>query len=204
MLKKCYISTLVIVLALFGIFSQQQVVLPNQEIVIQFTNAEVTTEDVQNTTANIKKQLQDLGVDNIQVKQFENGNIKITYFSDANVASIKEMFSKEENLALDFNTPHQNSNEFPSDEDTIAYNLDVYEIQDGNDVDWNLNGINIVKIDTKSDRFFEPNSYLHISNIEYTNDDILRKQAYEAYKNIAFTLNHNSKSIPEVRAGPIC
>lgn len=204
MLKKWYISTLVIALALFGIFSQQQVVLPNQEIVVQFTNAEVTPEEIQNTADLIKKQLQDLGIGNIQTRQVEKGEFKITYFSEADVASIKKIFSKEQKVVLDFNKHNQNSKGHPLDEHPIAYNLDIYEIHDGDDDDWNLNGISIVNTDTKTNGFTETNGHTYSQNITYLNDDILIKQALKAYKNIVFKINNIYKSIPEVRAGPIC
>ena len=204
MLKKWYISTFIIILTLLGAVSQQQIVIPNQEIVLQFTDAEVTTEEVKNTIAIVKQQLQDLGVNNIQVKESEHGKLKITYYSDSDVASIKETFSKEDKLKIDFNSRNQNesSNEFPFHENTISYNLDVYEIQDGNDIEWDLNGISVVGFDTKSDRFFDPNSNFYFNQIEVSEDNSI-KHSYKVRKNIALAIDDILHKIPEVRAGPI-
>lgn len=205
MLKKWYISTFIIILTLLGAVSQQQIVIPNQEIVLQFTNVDVTTEEVKNTIAIVKKQLLELGIDNIKVKESAQGKLKIIYYSDADVNIIKEIFSKEERLAIDFNANHQkgSSNKLPIDEDVISYNLDVHEIQDGNDSDWDLNGVNVVAFDSKSDRFFNPNSNLFINKIEVSKDDNIVKLTYKIRRDIALAINDILHKIPEVRAGPI-
>jgi preprotein translocase subunit SecD len=204
MLKKWYISTFIIILTLLGAVSQQQTVIPNQEIVLQFTDAEVTPEEVKNTIAIVKQQLQDLGVNNIQVKESEHGKLKITYYSDSDVASIKETFSKEDKLKVDFNSHNQNesSNKFPIDGNTISYNLDVYEIHNGNDIEWNLNGLSVVEFDTKNDRFFDPNSSFYFNPIEVSEDNSI-KLTYKVRKNIALAIDDILHKIPEVRAGPV-
>ncbi|SFZ89192.1 hypothetical protein SAMN05428642_10124 [Flaviramulus basaltis] len=205
MLKKWYIGTFIIILTLLGIVSQRPAVIANQEIVLQFTDVAVTIDEVKNTIAIVKKQLQDLGVDNIQVKEGELGKLKITYYSDADVTLIKETFSKEKKVEIDFTANHnKNSNQLPLGEDTISYNLDIYEIQDGNDTDWDLNGISVIQFDTKSDRFFDPNPHILFNTIIVSNDNKIVKLTYKVRRNIAITIDDILHKIPEVRAGPIC
>lgn len=204
MLKKWYISTLIIILSLLGgVVSQQQITIPNQEIILQFTNTDVTPEDTQNTIAIVKKQLQNIGVSNIQVNKKENGKLKITYYSNIDVASIKETFLKEKNINLDlaFNSENKKPSKTPFDENTISYKLDVFEIQNSNDANWNLNGISVIELKSETNRFSNPNIYAFLNTIEI--NESYEKVAYATYFNSAETIYNTSHKIPEVRAGPL-
>ncbi|WP_034044358.1 hypothetical protein [Wocania ichthyoenteri] len=203
MKAKWYISALIIILTLFGAISQQQITVPNQEIVLQFTNTSITSQDTQNTIAIVKKQLQDLGVSNIKIKEEENGKLVITYYSDTDVASIKKTFTKEKNIVLDYAFSNQNedSSKLPFDEEKISYNLDVYEIQNGSDVEWDLNGVSVVELKAESNRFSNPNIYAFINAVEINKS--IEKVAYKIHYNIAIAIDNTSYKIPEVRAGPL-
>ncbi|PIA80708.1 hypothetical protein BFR04_15985 [Gaetbulibacter sp. 4G1] len=202
MKAKWYISTLIIILSLFGVVCQQQIAVPNQEIVLQFTNTSITSEDTQKTIAIVKKQLQDIGVSNIEVNETENGKLTITYYSDADVASIKEIFSKEKiGLVSAFKNQDEEPSKLPFDENTISYNLDVYEIQNGSDTEWDLNGISVVKLKPESNRLAKPNTHAFFNTLEI-NESIV-KVTYKTYYNIAIAIDKTSRKIPEVRAGPL-
>ena len=205
MLKKCYIIAFLVICSVLGFVSQKQLVLPNQEIVLQFTDVEVTSQEVQNTIAIVKNQLQSLGADNIQVKESQNSELKITYYSSTDISIIKDTFSKDENLGVHYTSPNQDKETegFPLDENTITYNLDVYEIENGADSDWDFNGISSIEFDSKSDRFFDPNPYFPGANIDYRIKNNSVKVAYIIHHNLAIAIDNASKSIPEVRAGPI-
>ena len=124
MIARWCISVLIFSLTLFGVFSQQQILVPNQEIVLQFEDVDLTSKQAENTVAIVKQQLQDLGAENIQVFSLENGKLKITYFSDSEVASIKETFSEESNLTLHLTSQIQDedASRFPFEESNISYN----------------------------------------------------------------------------------
>lgn len=201
MLKKWYISVLIITVTMLGIFSQQKTLLPNQEILIQFTSKHVSTQEIKNTIASVKLQLQSLGVNNIQVKKTKQNTLKITYYSDTDVASIKETFSKEEQIAIGVSKQNQNPNKIPLNEMAISYNLDFCEIQNKNNADWNLNGVTLQTLDTKSDRFFDPNTYSFINHKEL--NTIVIKLAFKGHRNSVFTIQNTATSTPQVRAGPI-
>lgn len=203
MQSKRYISTLVIILSLFGVLSQQQVTIANQEIVLQFTNAQVTSEISKNTIAIVKSQLQDLGAENIKVKETESGTLKISYFSNVDLAIVKQTFSKEKQSVLDYTVNNQNkkSSEFPSDENPTNYNLDIYEIQNSNDLDWDLNGTLVAELKSDINRFSNPNIYAFIQTIDV--NEHVEKTAFKIHYNIALAIDNTSHKIPEVRAGPI-
>lgn len=203
MKAKWYISTLIIILTLFGAVTQQQVNVPNQEIVLQFSDTSITTQDTQNTIVAVKNQLQELGVIGIQVKEAENGKLSIRYYTDTAIAIIKEALSKEQNLSLEYsiNNEDENPSNNPFNENTVSYNLDVYEIQNGSDEASDLNGISVVEIKSESNRFSNPNIYAFVDIYESVENK--EKVTYKVHYNIAIAIDNTSYKIPEVRAGPL-
>ncbi|TGV01205.1 hypothetical protein [Flavivirga rizhaonensis] len=202
MKAKWYFSTLVIALTLLGV-CQKQISVPNQEIVMEFVYEEVTSDEVQDAIAVVKKQLQTLGIDNIQVGEKEDGRLKITYYSDVNAASIKKILSKEKKLALDYTSYNhgEEDSKLPSNENKNSYNLDVYEIQKGVDGESDLNGTYVVELKHEYDRFSSPNFY--ISRIDISEEDRIVKIAYKVRRHIAIAIDDMSHSVPDVRAGPV-
>lgn len=195
-----YIGALIIVLTFLGVVYQQQNTLPNQEIVLQFSDANLTSDEAQNTIATVKQQLHDIGVDNIQLIEGENGTLKITYFSLTDVTSIKRTLSEEN--SLDLNSNSQNKSKFPLSDNTINYNLNVYEIHNNSDVDWNIVENSVLKVNSENDRVFNPNVYVSGINSDYKEKDIAVKERLKVLRNIAIAIDNTSYKIPEVRAGP--
>lgn len=199
-----YIGALIIVLTFLGVVYQQQNTIPNQEIVLQFTDAKVTSVDTQNTIALVKEKLQNLGANNIQVKETVEGTLKITYYSTTNVSHIKKSLSEENSLSLGYNLNNQDkkSSNLPIENSSISYNLNVYEIQNGNNTDWNFVENTILQIKSDNERLFYPNVFVSI----IVSDDKEAgnyKVAYNTFRNIALAIDKASHNIPEVRAGPL-
>ena len=199
-----YIGALIIVLTFLGVVYQQQNSLPNQEIILQFTDAEVTSAETQNTIALVKNQLQQLGADNIQVKETEEGTLKITYYSVTNVTSIKKTLSEEQALAFDYSLSNQDNipSSLPIDKTSIGYNLDVYEIQNGTDADWNLVENKVLQLKSDNERFFNLNVFVSIIDSDNKEENGFTV-AFKTNKNIALAIDNTSHNIPEVRAGPM-
>jgi hypothetical protein len=206
MKKRWYISTLVVILTFLGVVCHKQVSLPNQQIVLQFANVNTTTNQAQKTIAVVKKQLQELGVQNIQVAEIENGNLRIRYYSDTDVASVKKIFSKEKNIVLDYSSFNQENNpvKLPANDDSLSYNLDVYEIDNGDYSELGFNGKFLLEPKLKNDRFFNPNVYLSANTISISEKDSIVKVTYKIRRNITIIIDNTLHKIPEVRAGPIC
>jgi hypothetical protein len=200
-----YIGALIIVLTFLGVVYQQQYTLPNQEIILQFTDVKVTSADTQSTIAIVKKQLQNLGADNIQVVETKEGTLKITYYSASNVTNIKRNLSEENKLVIDCNLSNQDNEEssFPKENSSISYNLDVYEIQNGSEADWNLVENNVLELKFDNERFFNPNFFMSAIDINYREKENIVKVAYKIRRNIALAIDNTSHNIPEVRAGPV-
>ncbi|MFD1614795.1 hypothetical protein [Gelatiniphilus marinus] len=203
MKAKWSIGALIIILSLFGALTQQQVPLANQEIVLQFTDASITAKASQNTIAIVKRQLQDLGVSNIQIKEKESRKLIITYYSDTDIESIKATFSKEKNITLDYAFSHQNKNSsnLPFDENTVSYNLDIYEIQNGSGAEWDLNGISVIEPKQDTNRLSKPNSYAFFNTVNINHK--VKKNTGKIHGNVAIALHSTSYKIPQVRAGPM-
>ena len=180
-----YIGALIIVLTFLGVVYQQQYTLPNQEIILQFTDVKVTSADTQSTIAIVKKQLQNLGADNIQVVETKEGTLKITYYSASNVTNIKRNLSEENKLVIDCNLSNQDNEEssFPKENSSISYNLDVYEIQNGSEADWNLLENNVLELKFDNERFFNPNFFMSAIDInDREKENIVKELKFKAIR----------------------
>ena len=203
---KRYISAIIFILSFLAVISQQEFNVPNQEIVLEFNHGEVTSSQAESTVAHIKQQLQVLGASQIKVQQTVSGKLKITYYSDADVASIKQTFAKDLERNLDSNvfSKTNNQTELPSKVPSIAYNLDVFEIQNANNSGWDLDGKCVLTTDTKSDRFSDPNVFFFIEVVKVSLEDNTVKTAYKVRRNVSISTENNLHKIPEGRAGPTC
>jgi len=205
MQKKWYLGTLLIILVVLGVVNQPKISAPNQEIVVQFADVVISNNNTQQTIASVKEELQTLGAKNIKVSQEEEGFLKITYFSTTDVSEIKETLSNRDALAFDkafshddkpFQGPFQNS--------SIDYNIDIYEIQNGADIDWDFNGTLALQLEPKSDRFFNPDVLGSVTTNTVNETSKTAELSLKVFTYIALTIDRDSHNIPEVRAGPSC
>ena len=205
MIVRWSIGILIFVLTLVGIASQQFTPVPNQEIVFQFDGHTITIEEAEHAVALVKKQLHAIGADNIKVHEQEEGFLKITYFSDTDVALVKKLLSDEIEVssALAFKNKQKGSSKTPIGKDSSRYNIDVYEIQSGHDTGGNLVGKNAIEQKSEQNRFFSPNLLMVLYRICTSAPDETKKEDYKFRKYISFSINETSHIIPEVRAGPI-
>ena len=205
MIARWCISVLIFSLTLFGVISQQQAALPNQEIVLQFSDVALTSDDAQYAIATVKKQLQDLGAENIKVKHLENGSINMAYYSDADIASIKETLIDSKVLVFDFSDSpaKENQSHLPFN-DKVYFDLDVYEIQNGQDTKGDFSGTFVLEVEVKSNRSLEPNISLFFHPTDLKDDIGFSKLPKTIRNNIAIAIRDTSHKIPEGRAGPIC
>lgn len=195
MRAKWYISTIFLLFISFGAF-QNQVSIPNQEIVLEFVDTKINTNDIENTIAVVKEKLLTIGVSNIKIKKTQNGTLKISYYSAVDIDNIKEKLAKEDNLVLNKNSENKEKNKDSSD-----YNIDIYELT--NETDISKSDKNFVfEIKSNSDRFTTYNYYAYFKKVDQHKENQLFKTTYKANKNNPFTKDHSSHKEPEVRAGP--
>ncbi len=203
MKPKWYLCTFILIVAFLGA-GLQQFSVPNQEIVLQFEDKEISLFETQYAIANVKKQLQDIGVEKIQVYKGAHGVLKITYFSNVDVTSIKKIFSREKALKLSYSSIvlEEGSSNIPSEKKSNTYQLDVFEIQKSNGNEGDLNGL-VIELLPENDRSFNPDLYYAalVQDVGFKNN--IEKVAYIIYSNISIEIDNASYNIPEVRAGPI-
>ena len=203
MKPKWYLSIFVLIVAFLGA-GLQQFSAPNQEIVLQFEDKEISLVKTENAIANIKKQLQDIGVKKIQVYKGANGVLKISYFSEIDVVSIKKIFSKEKALKLSYSLLDfgEGSSKMPSKNKSNTYQLDVFEIQKSNGNEGDSNGL-VVELLPEHDRYFNPDVYYSTLVYELRFKNKIEKVAYIIYSNRFIEIDNSSYNTPEVRAGPV-
>lgn len=202
MKAKWYFSTLLIILAVLGV-CQQQLPIHNQQIVLQFVDQEITQENAKQTLATVKEQLLSLGVKEIEVSKESNGTLKISYYSTADVSSIKNMLSGANQVHLDYasyTTDEQST--IPSEEKQNSYNVDVYKLQNGADEDAALDGKYVIELKQEYDRSTNPNPIGFVYKVDESDKDYNIAVAYRVRKNVVTAIQNPSYIIPDVRAGP--
>src|SRR5690606_31552803 len=168
----------------------------------KFNDDKVTNDQSQNAIASIKQQLQDFGVDHIQVLQETNGNFRIVYHSSVAVESIKMALSSTENLPNDVASFDLNHQKKSSDNNQKQYNLDVYEIQ-GISVDYDLTGTLTLETKYVYDRFVNSNDYSNVVDVNERIEDETLQLEFKPNRAIVRAIENNSHNVPQVRAGPI-
>lgn len=194
-----YISLFILALAIAGIGLDQSSIA-NQEVVLKFTNLEVSETESQEVINYIKGQLEEANVENIQILKPEQGVLKIKYHSDLDVARIKEIFSKGNDFALE-KSNNKSSTKFPleNEGDVSSFHLDVFEIQ----LDKDFVGTPGTVVEGKSEivRFFAPDGLSILGNLE-DKDTEIAQVAYNTSFCKTLGIEIGFCRIPQVRAGP--
>ena len=186
MKNKWYISALVFALILVGI-NLEQASVPNQEIVLQFADAEITLDETQDVIALVKEQLETVAVDDIKIQDLGNGRLKITYYSDIAVSEIKKILSGETSVAIDYTqNTDKDDTKSPLDKDLKAYQFDVFEIQETNSLA-DSSG-NVLESKSETIRFFTPDTYVFNGKQSCEEKNKTEKLAYTAVSYTHLTL----------------
>lgn len=203
--KKWYFNVLLSALALLMVM-QQQTVVPNQEIVLEFLNTEVSNLETQNAIALVKKQLQAVGVKKTRIlRGLEKGKLKITYYSDSDVAYIKKILSKEQYLGIDvvFHNNKENKGKSPLEKSPKNYKLNVREIQKTGDFDSDFVVETVLKVTHEQVVYHGSDAFSFSTKIYIDPLHRFTEIAQKVQTKIALAINNTSRKIPEVRAGPI-
>lgn len=202
MINKWFLGSLLVVLAFIGI-SLDQTAIPNQEIIIKFSNENVLQESSSEAITLVKSELEKINVSNIKIEEVVNGTLKITYYSEIDVLEVKKIFSESTLLnQSSLYTSQEEGQDLPFDnEDIENYHLDIFKIQDSNDLDGQNGAIAESKLE--STRFSSVNCYAHLKIQSTQSLKNIEKVAYCVGLTCSLSIDHTSHKIPEVRAGPI-
>ncbi|SFJ46578.1 hypothetical protein [Olleya namhaensis] len=194
MKSKWYFGIVITALAFF-VVCQQEMTVPNQQIVFQFTDNQTTVSQTETTIAVVKRQLKSIGVKNTSIIE-QNGTLKITYYSDATVASVKAILLKEKLIKLV-------GQDKPSDNpQSQNYNFDVFEIKTTTQSGTGFDGKYFVEAKQEYTRASQVTvSFSAISeNIIQLNQPIVVGEKVNT--NISISIDKGTFNIPEGRAGP--
>lgn len=203
MQSKGYFSILFVILALVGI-SWEHTSKPNQEVVVQFNNSDISCDEAQNAIALVKLQLQGIGVENIQVVEEEGGRLKITYYSDVHVAVVKSVITDGEKLELSNSSLSTNDEQpdAPTNKDSLTYELNVSELYKNPNSNVDGDGF-ILELKSNHDRYVPAVVYYKETGIDVKGRNRIEKTAYTVHRQVSLLIDSGSHNIPEVRAGPL-
>lgn len=201
MKTKLHVGILVVLLAFIGTYVERNT-LPNQQIVIQFSDSEVSSEDTEKALKAIQTKLESVGVTHIQIGKKENGQLKIVYHSDTDVEHIQNVLFKTNNFKLAYQSQQDSSNQFPEHHSADDYKLNISEIKTDSGSDWGFEDAQIVETNQKTDRlsFPQSNNFSNTVSIQQTN--CIYTIAILVNNTVAIAIDNHSYKIPEVRAGP--
>lgn len=194
MKSKWYFGIVITALTFF-VVSQQQITVPNQEIVFKFSDNQATVSQTEKAIQAIKAQLQNIGVKNTQVFE-QNGILKISYYSDITIAEVKSILLNEK---LIFNNTKGTQNDNPLDS---SYNVDVFEIKPATESGVGFDGKFIVEAKqeyTRASQIVLTFSAITESIIQLT---LPVNVTHKVNTNISISIDKGSFNIPEGRAGP--
>ncbi|AUC82278.1 hypothetical protein [Lacinutrix sp. Bg11-31] len=198
MKTKWYFGTLIVILALFGA-CQENLTVPNQEIVLQFSSTNISSSEVKLAITNVKEQLETIGVSKVDIREEANGRLVISYFSDSTVANVKDALSTA-TLAIYYASNEGNQSELPTKQ---TYNIDVFEITKSSDPGFGSSGKLLFELKQDYDRFSNPNVFVYATEATSVEKNVEVQVAYKQNKTIAIAINNIPHQIPECRAGPV-
>ncbi len=201
MKTKLHFGILVILLAFLGTYLEQSTV-PNQQIVIQFSDRDIAEEDAKSTIEIVKKQLQSIGAEHIQIVHSNNGQLKITYYSDSDVERIQNKLSKEVGFKFAYDSGEKNSTNFPENKSVKDYELNISEIQNSSNINWDFERTEIVVLNQKSEHSYNPKVNTSGEHINTEQSNKVINVAILVNNSVAIAIDNLSYKIPEVRAGP--
>jgi len=174
---KWYVSTLFFLFTLFGAF-HEEVSTPNQEIILEFVDVESNKNAI-----------------DITINKAKNGSLKISYFSNVDVITIKKVL--QENILI----VHQDSKNNQKEKFVFDYSLDVYELNKEINSS-NLNDSYVLEHQFISDRFITSDYQVLLKSFDDHQTHQQVKTKYRVNKNIFLVKEISSCTKPEVRAGP--
>ncbi|GAB5565641.1 MAG: hypothetical protein Wins2KO_27040 [Winogradskyella sp.] len=201
MKTKLHFGILLVLLFFLGRQLENRVV-PNQQILLEFSELDLSKQDTNRAIEVIQSRLENVGVTNIQVQQPSEGKLKIVYFSNSDVQYIKKQLLNEEGFKVCLDHNDQLPDELPI-ETLKKYKLNISEIQKDINTDWDFDGVQVVELNQKSDRFNKPKVKTFGVTISLQLSNLIEIVALKANNNPSIVSDNLSYKIPEIRAGPL-
>tara|TARA_R110002049_G_scaffold85897_5_gene218374 strand:- start:591 stop:1199 length:609 start_codon:yes stop_codon:yes gene_type:complete len=201
MRTKLYFGVLAVFLAFLGTFLEQSTI-PNQQIVIQFSDEANNIQDTENAIEEIQEKLQSIGVTQIQIGQTKEGQFRIIYYSDTDVEHIQNILFNVNDLELAYDASKNQSN-FPENKKVNDYELNVSEIKTSNNLNWDCEGTQVTEINQKTDQSNQLKVNYSGKQVNIKQSNKINNVAVLVNNTLAIAIDRLSYKIPEVRAGPV-
>lgn len=170
----------------------------NQELVLHFTKAEISSVEAQQTIVKLKERLKEFGVHIVKIDSQNNSHLRIQYYSDSEITDIEAFFNVDYS---DFYPSSENDNS-TTDFDDESLSLDFYEIQGDGSSSQGFNGVQVETYQTKTDRLsLETFNWSSLDAYQLSKGFYQEKEALLTFQNPA--KKTISFQIPQVRAGPV-
>jgi len=112
MKTKLHLGILIVLMTFLGRYLETAIV-PNQQIVVQFSDKDIAKEDAVNAIDVVREQLQGIGVAHLQIVHNGDGQLKITYYSESDVTQIQDILLKEEGFNIAYDSGDNSSDKLP-------------------------------------------------------------------------------------------
>ena len=199
--SKWYLSTLILILALIGL-NQEHSKVANQQIVLQFTDVEITSETTHDVALEtITKKLHALGISDIELIESDNTILTIRYYSDINALSVGDFLSQDVESSLTYGNVDELPSDFPKDKLPETCSLVVSDLHQQTDYGLGLNGKFAFELKQDGKRFSNP-SVVWFNDTLVLEQDYIVRVSYRINRAMAIALDTTLHTIPEVRAGP--
>ncbi|WP_225036954.1 hypothetical protein [Winogradskyella sp. SM1960] len=202
MKTKLHFGLIILLLAFLGTYLEQNT-LPNQQIVIQFSDDDISTKDTENAIEVIQNKLESIGVTHIQIGQKNDGELRIIYHSTTAVEHIQNALFNVEDVNIAYNSTENHTNNFPDHKNHKDYELNITEIKISNNLNWDFERTQVVEVNQKTDRFLYHKTHSSGNQFQHIENNFTIKLAVCFSRTTTIETDNNSYIIPEVRAGPI-
>jgi len=199
---KMHLGIIALLVVLLGTYLEQSNV-PNQQIVVQFSDKSIASQLSDETIKIVSKELIQLGAENIQIGEQKGGKVKITYFSSQDVKHIQVKLSAINALKFSLTSDKSTPKKLPAKGGIKDYFLDVSEIENNNDTNWGFKGVLVVEQSQKSDRLFNIKFECATGSLISKYHNLEVANAFQINSSIENAINTFSHKIPETRAGPL-
>lgn len=198
--SKWCISTVLIILAFIGL-NQEQSRIVNQQIILQFADAEMIRKTVvDDALATVTETLELLGISNIEILE-NNNHLTIRYYSDYDVFKVGEFLTENSEFSIEYGEIDQHPSNFPKDKLPESCSLVVSDIQQKTNDGLGLNGKLAFESNVDYKQYSNPVSF-KINTSLSLEQNVIVQVAYKVNKNSAIAIENTSDTTPEVRAGP--
>ena len=172
-------------------------VVPNQQIIVEFSDSELHNDS--RILDQLTKDLNELGISNLNIIKKHSGKFLLTYFSNTNITDVKKKLSTTLNHDISISN-NKNSDE-NQEEQKVKFKI---QHLDKNGLPINgLNGTSVAESSFKSNRL-DSNLFDYLSTAYIHNQHLFafiineKKRIY----NQIFLNDLLANKLPEVRAGP--